>query len=159
MTAGSEQSPNGYTTLTFSGRAGEYFKIWIVNLCLTPITLGIYSAWAKVRRLRYFYACTGLDGHTFEYLADPVKVLKGRLIAVALLAVYFTSWQIWPGLAFIMLAVGILALPFLTVMATAFQMRNSSFRHVRFGFMPNYVEAYRIMLIPLTIAFAVGLML
>lgn len=33
----------------FRGRGGEYFRIWIVNLALSLLTLGIYSAWAKVR--------------------------------------------------------------------------------------------------------------
>jgi uncharacterized membrane protein YjgN (DUF898 family) len=27
----------------FTGRGGEYFRIWIVNLCLSLITLGIYA--------------------------------------------------------------------------------------------------------------------
>jgi len=40
--------------LRFTGRGTEYFGIWIVNLLLTIITLGIYSAGAKVRRLQYF---------------------------------------------------------------------------------------------------------
>ena len=30
---------------SFTGRAGEYFRIWIVSLCLSLLTLGIYSAW------------------------------------------------------------------------------------------------------------------
>ena len=35
--------------LQFNGKGFEYFKIWIVNIFLTIVTLGIYSAWAKVR--------------------------------------------------------------------------------------------------------------
>ena len=38
----------------FNGRGGEFFGIWIVNILLSIITLGIYSAWAKVRTKRYF---------------------------------------------------------------------------------------------------------
>ena len=38
----------------FSGRGDEYFRIWIVNLALTILSLGIFSAWAKVRTERYF---------------------------------------------------------------------------------------------------------
>ena len=41
--------------LTFSGTGGEYFGIWIVNILLSMATLGIYSAWAKVRRMQFFY--------------------------------------------------------------------------------------------------------
>ena len=52
--------------LTFTGSGGEYFKIWIVNLLLTIVTLGIYSAWAKVRRNEYFYRHTRLAGAGFD---------------------------------------------------------------------------------------------
>ena len=37
---------------TFTGTTREYFGIWIVNVLLTFVTLGVYSAWAKVRRQR-----------------------------------------------------------------------------------------------------------
>ena len=33
--------------LEFTGTAGEYFRIWIVNIALTVVTLGIYGAWAN----------------------------------------------------------------------------------------------------------------
>jgi uncharacterized membrane protein YjgN (DUF898 family) len=56
---------------TFTGNASEYFRIWIVNLFLTIITIGIYSPWAKVRRLKYFYGNTWLDGHNFDHFKGP----------------------------------------------------------------------------------------
>ena len=31
----------------FTGRGGEYFRIWIVNLCLSLLTLGIYFLLAQ----------------------------------------------------------------------------------------------------------------
>ncbi|MGA3159250.1 MAG: DUF898 family protein, partial [Steroidobacteraceae bacterium] len=46
----------------FRGEGGEYFRIWIVNLLLTLLTLGIYSAWAKVRKQRYLYSNTSVAG-------------------------------------------------------------------------------------------------
>ena len=48
-----------YHPFTFHGNALEFFKIWIVNVLLTVVTLGIYSAGAKVRTMRYFYGHTG----------------------------------------------------------------------------------------------------
>src|SRR6266853_342313 len=72
----------------FTADAGEYFRIWIVNLALTIFTLGIYSAWAKVRKRRNFYGHTRGDGESFEYRANPIAILTGRLIAVALFAVF-----------------------------------------------------------------------
>lgn len=80
----------------FAADTGEYFRIWIVNLALTVITLGIYSAWAKVRRRRYFYGHTRIDGEGFEYRANPVAILKGRLIAVAAIAVYYGAGHFAP---------------------------------------------------------------
>ncbi|MFM9971741.1 MAG: DUF898 family protein [Burkholderiales bacterium] len=52
----------------FTGSAAEYFRIWIVNLFFTLITLGIYSAWAKVRKKRYFYGSTRIDGDSFDLM-------------------------------------------------------------------------------------------
>ncbi len=40
-------------TLSFEGNGLEYFKIWIVNVLLTIITIGMYYPWAKVRNNRY----------------------------------------------------------------------------------------------------------
>ena len=61
--------------IRFEGSGGEYFKIWIVNLALTIATLGIYSAWAKVRNKRYFYGNTFIAGHSFDYHGRPVRIL------------------------------------------------------------------------------------
>jgi uncharacterized membrane protein YjgN (DUF898 family) len=70
------------TPIIFEGKVSEYFGIWIVNLSLTLLTLGIYSAWAKVRRKKYFYNNTLIDNVGFDYHAKPTAILKGRIIAV-----------------------------------------------------------------------------
>jgi uncharacterized membrane protein YjgN (DUF898 family) len=56
----------------FTGRSGEYFRIWVVSLFLSVVTLGIYSAWGKVRKKRYLYSHTELDGTGFEFRATPL---------------------------------------------------------------------------------------
>ena len=88
--SGAESSLSTKTyDFSFTGNGYEFFKIWIVNLALTILTLGIYSAWAKVRTNRYFYSHFQLDGEGFEYHAKPLEILKGRLIAVGLLLGYY----------------------------------------------------------------------
>ena len=57
----------------FTGSGQEYFRIWIVNLMLTVATLGIYSAWAKVRRLQYFDRNTQLGGAVFDFRGNPIR--------------------------------------------------------------------------------------
>ena len=69
---------------TFTGTEREYFGIWIVNVLLTIVTLGIYSAWAKVRRNRYFYGNTQLAGGAFDYHAPPLRILIGRIIVLVI---------------------------------------------------------------------------
>jgi uncharacterized membrane protein YjgN (DUF898 family) len=44
-------------------------------------TLGIYSAWAKSRRLQYFYRITQLAGAGFDFRGAPKAILRGRILA------------------------------------------------------------------------------
>src|SRR6187549_4298956 len=96
--AASSSAPVARLNVPFEFRAtgGEYFRIWIVNLLLTIVTLGIYSAWAKVRRLRYFYGSTLLDGASFEYHGRPIAILKGRIIAFAAYLLFIVASQLSP---------------------------------------------------------------
>jgi uncharacterized membrane protein YjgN (DUF898 family) len=125
----------------FKGVGSEYFKIWLVNIILSVITLGIYSAWAKVRRKQYFYGSTKLHGSSFEYLADPVKILKGRLIVIAFFIAYSIVSSFFPLAASIMSLAFIVILPWLVVRSLTFNARNSAFRNVRFGFNGSVWEA------------------
>jgi uncharacterized membrane protein YjgN (DUF898 family) len=127
--------------LRFNGTTADYFRIWIVNMALTVVTLGIYSAWAKVRKLRYFYGNTHLEGTTFDYHAKPEAILFGRLIAVAILGLYWALSYYLPIGALVLLAIIGLLIPFVVVRAHMFQLRNSSYRQIRFGFEPNYKGA------------------
>ena len=126
----------------FSGQAGQFFGIWIVNILLSIVTLGIYSAWAKVRTQQYFYGNTKVDGHVFSYLATPMQILKGRILAVILFACYSLAINFYPlvGLGFI--AVMIFLFPWLINQGLRFNCRMSSYRNVRFSFKGNYGEAF-----------------
>ena len=143
----------------FTGSGYEYFKIWIVNLSLTVITLGIYSAWAKVRRNRYFYGNTQLAGDAFEYLANPISILKGRLIAVAFFAAWSVSQHIhWAAYAALTL-VFLVLLPWIMVRSLAFRARNTAFRNIRFTFRSTYGQAFlNFLLLPIVLGvFTLGL--
>jgi uncharacterized membrane protein YjgN (DUF898 family) len=120
--------------LEFRGTGGEYFRIWIVNLALTIITLGIYGAWAKVRTYRYFRGNTFLAGHPFDYHASPVRILIGRLIALTVLVGYGFSERIHPAVAAIWGLFFLFITPWLVVSSVRFNARNTSYRNVRFNF-------------------------
>ncbi len=125
----------------FNGNAGEYFKIWIVNIALSVVTLGIYSAWAKVRTKRYFYGNTTLDGSSFDYHADPKSILKGRLIVVAVLIVYLIATQFMPMLEAAFILIYVVGLPWMFVKSLQFNARNSSYRNIRFDFDGTLMQA------------------
>lgn len=128
----------------FSATGAEYFRIWIVNLLLTIVTLGIYSAWAKVRRLRYFYGSTQLAGSTFEYHGQPMQILKGRLIAVAALIPYFLVAALFPPWDALFVVAFFIALPFIVVKSRLFGMRMTSWRNIRFDFIGTYGAATKV---------------
>ncbi|WP_374601271.1 YjgN family protein [Arenimonas sp.] len=127
----------------FTGRVGEYFGIWIVNVVLTLLTLGIYSAWAKVRTERYFYGNTRIDGSPFEYLATPVQILKGRLVAYAVVIAMGISAHFGFLVVYFPLVIAVLLLlPWLLQRALRFRARYSAWRGLRFRFVNGVDEAY-----------------
>ena len=73
--------------MQFTGDGYEYFRIWIVNLLLTLLTLGIYSAWPRSAR-RAILAEHPADGAVFDYHGPPLAILRGRVIAFILLIAY-----------------------------------------------------------------------
>ena len=125
----------------FSGTTREYFGIWIVNIALTILTLGIFHAWAKVRNHRYFYGHTTLADGRFDYHADPVAILKGWGLAMLAYLSYFLLSNIAPWLGLMFFLVILAATPWLVVKSLQFRARNTSFRNLRFGFRKNYAEA------------------
>ncbi|MCY4045699.1 MAG: YjgN family protein [Cellvibrionales bacterium] len=128
--------------LAFYGDGMAYFKVWIVNIILTILTLGIYSAWAKVRNRRYFYGHLELDNARFEYLANPITILKGRLIAIGLFIAFNALTSLYPQSIFPILALFYLALPYLVIRSLAFNNSMSSFKNIQFGFDAKYGDAF-----------------
>lgn len=136
------QAPAIRHQVRFTGSGGEYFKIWIVNLALTIVTLGIFSAWAKVRNKRYFYGNTYIGEHVFDYHGVPLRILLGRVIALALLLGYGATIHFAPALAFIWAFVFLFGTPWLVNASLRFNARNTSYRNIRFNFTGTYGAAF-----------------
>ncbi|WEF31239.1 YjgN family protein [Pseudoduganella chitinolytica] len=145
--------------IEFTATGGEYFRIWIVNLLLTIVTLGVYSAWAKVRRNQYFYASTRLAGSTFEYHGKPLAILRGRVVGVILLGAYQAALRYHPPTAGIVLLLIAGVMPWLVWKSLQFALHNSSYRGVRFGFRGSWKGAYLYYLgLPLLAGLTLGLL-
>jgi uncharacterized membrane protein YjgN (DUF898 family) len=134
----------GYVTnnIEFLGKASTFFGIWIVNVLLSIITLGIYSAWATVRTNNYFYSNTKLDGHVFSYLAKPLQILRGRILAIIFFVIYALVTNFNPVLGIILSLLLLIAMPWIIVQSLRFNNRMISYRNVRFDFHGTYGGAF-----------------
>ena len=133
--------------LRFTGSGAEYFGIWIVNLLLTIVTIGIYSAWAKVRRLQYFYRHTELAGSSFDFHGNAVKILIGRVLAVGMLLVYKFSVRLHSPVTLVIVVALLAMMPWLLRNSLRFRLYNTSWRGTRFHFRGSLAGAYRVFLL------------
>ncbi|MFT3953934.1 MAG: YjgN family protein [Piscinibacter sp.] len=132
--------------LRFTGSGSEYFRIWIVNLLLTLVTLGIYYPWAKVRRLRYFHGNTLVGEHPLGFHADPKKMLRGYVLVALLLTMYSLAGRYSPGAGFVALLVVAAVWPALLKSSMQFRLANTSWRGLRFRFRGSVGGAYAALL-------------
>lgn len=142
----------------FHGSGAEYFRVWMVNVTLSIVTLGIYSAWAKVRNKQYFYGNTRLEGLAFEYTANPVNILKGRAVVAVAFLVYGLIAALSPRLESAATLIVVALIPWVVVRALAFNARYSAHRNLRFGFDGGYAQALAVYVIaPIVSVLTLGL--
>lgn len=155
-------SPTAVTSrvaFEFHGSGSEYFRIWIVNVLLSILTLGVYSAWAKVRNKQYFYGNTQINDAGFEYLAKPAQILRGRALVGCIFIVTSMVSKFFPLANLIVGALFMFLFPWLIVRSLAFNAHNSSWRNIRFGFNATYGEAFKVYILwPLLVPLTLGIM-
>ncbi|WP_233965779.1 YjgN family protein [Pectobacterium polaris] len=131
----------------FHGKAGEYFAIWLVNALLTIVTLGIYSAWATVRRRRYFYGNTEINGDRFDYHAQPIQILKGRLLVIAGIILFYIILSFSPVLATVIALAFAALIPIIVIRNWRYDAIMSSYRGIRFNYHCQTGRAYWVLLL------------
>jgi len=136
-------TPPREAPFVFTADAAEYFRIWIVNACLSLVTLGIWSAWAKVRTTRYLRAHTTLDGFPFTYDANPVAILRGRILAVTFVGVWTALGYAAPVAQLLLLVPAAFIVPWLITASLRFNARVTTYRNVGFTFRGGYGDALR----------------
>ncbi|MEY2687510.1 MAG: hypothetical protein RL375_1708 [Pseudomonadota bacterium] len=127
----------------FTGSGSEYFRIWIVNLLLSVVTLGLYYPYAVARRRAYFYGNSRVGGDPLAFHGRGATMLKGYLIAAVLLAAYFLSQEASLTLAGLVLVLIVGLAPALFRSGQRFRMANTSWRGLRMGFAGDTAGAYR----------------
>ncbi len=137
----SESNRTEFHSIQFSGRATEYFGIWIVNVLLSLATLGIYSAWAKVRRVTYFNNNTRIAEYSLGYHATGKQLLIGRIISFVILLIWAASSSI-PIVAIPLLILMLFLTPWLLNNSMRFSGRMTSYRNVRFNWQGTYWKSF-----------------
>ena len=128
--------------IEFTGSGSEYFRIWIVNLLLTLVTVGLYLPWAKVRRLRYFYSNTLIDSDPLHFHGAPLQMFKGFVIVVVGFALYSVAGEFSPTAGFLAFLVVAALWPVLFRSSMCFRLSNTSWRGLRFAFSGSTKQAY-----------------
>jgi len=144
--------PTGYDPsdhpFEFDGQAGPLFKLYLKNVVLTLLTLGIYRFWAKVEVKQFIYQHTAFHGGRFGYHATGLEkfigFLKGLCFIVPLVLIVVvlynglrqsmsdeTAWIICFYAFF-----GILGLlrPLIVVGSRSFNLSRTSWNNLRFRF-------------------------
>ncbi len=129
--------------IEFTGSGSEYFRIWVVNLLLLIVTVGIYYPWAKVRRLRYFHGNTLVDGEPMGFHGKPLKMLKGYFLVGLLFALYSVAGNFSPVAGLVAFVIVTAIWPALLKSSMQFRLANTSWRGMRFRFSGSMGGAYR----------------
>lgn len=128
--------------IRFTASGSEYFRIWIVNLLLTLVTLSIYYPFARARKLRYFHANTLVDEQPLGFHGDPWKMLRGHLLVVLFLVCYGGAGRISPVAGGVAALIFAALWPALWVASLRFRLGNTSWRGLRLHFSGSLPGAY-----------------
>lgn len=140
--AATSPAPARVLEIRFTGSGSEYFRIWAVNLLLILLTCGLYLPFAKMRRIRYVYANTLIDGEALAFHGDAWRMFRGFVLVAVLTAAYGVASNFSPVAAlpaFLLLCV---VWPALWRASMQFRLGNTSWRGLRLGFEGSLADAY-----------------
>ncbi|HEX7034327.1 MAG TPA: YjgN family protein [Pseudomonadales bacterium] len=127
--------------LAHHGRGGELFVLFIVNVVLKILTLGVYHFWGKTRVRRYLWTQTSFDGERLEYTGTGLELFVGFLKAIVVLAGVILAFAILASLVPPVAAVLMIALYVLfpvligaaVYSAQRYKLTRTRLRGIRFG--------------------------
>ena len=129
--------------LEFTGSGGEYFRVWIVNVLLSVITLGFYTPWARRRTAQYFYSHTLVTDSPLEFTAPQGKMVKGFVLLVLITLAYNIAANTGQDTAVaLFLLAGAALAPFIWASAMRFRLGATRWRGLRLQFTASWKEVY-----------------
>ncbi|HSV51073.1 MAG TPA: YjgN family protein [Burkholderiaceae bacterium] len=129
--------------LEFSGSGGEFFRVWIVNVLLSIVTLGFYTPFARRRTAQYFYGHTLVAGSPLEFTAQKRKMVLGFLLLVLFYLLFQLAADTGQGTATtLFLLAGAALAPYLWGSAMRFRLSATRWRGVRLQFAAPWRQVY-----------------
>ncbi len=129
--------------IAFRGDGGVYFGVWIVNVLLSIVTLGLYTPWARRRTIRYFYGHTEVAGQPLEFTAGIRSMVVGFLLFAALyVAMEVAGHTGMDWIVGVIMLVGVLLAPWLWGSAMRFRLFHTRWRGLRLHFGARWREVY-----------------
>lgn len=147
----------------YAGQGGQLFGLYLKNIFLSIVTLGIYRFWGQVEITKYIYSNIRLNDKIFGYHATGKEkflgFLKGLLIlgslmlAIVIISYVFTV-VFGPSAGnlvtmVLFTAVGVIVQPLLIYGSHRFLASRSSFANVRFQFVADLkdfsMEYYKVL--------------
>jgi uncharacterized membrane protein YjgN (DUF898 family) len=129
--------------LKFTGDGGTYFGVWLVNLLLMVVTLGLFTPFARRRKIKYFYAHTSVAGSPLEFTGGLKRMFIGYLLVFGLYLAYTIASQTDQRVTAGALGLGwVLLTPWLWASAQRFRLASTRWRGVRGQFEARWREAY-----------------
>ena len=130
--------------LRFSGRGGEYFRVWIVNVLMLIITFGLFTPWARWRTARYFYDHTVVAGSPLEFTGSLRRMVVSFLLFFLLYLAYTIAEQSGQETTVLLFTAGgaILA-PYIWGSAMRFRLQSTRWRGLQLRFAASWKDVYR----------------
>jgi uncharacterized membrane protein YjgN (DUF898 family) len=129
--------------VSFTGSGGDYFKLWLSNLLLTIVTLGIYTPWARRRRIQYFFRNTEVGADPMDFTASSRSMVTSFVLVALIygLMQLMSSQGLNTAVSGITLLIAV-ATPWLWRSAMRFRMGNTTWRGLPFVFHATTRETY-----------------
>jgi uncharacterized membrane protein YjgN (DUF898 family) len=132
-------APTQTHSLVYTGRTGELFALFGVNLVLMIVTLGVYRFWAKVRIRRYLWSHTMFQGEPFGYTGSGKELFKGFIKILFMLILPLAL--VWQAITMLTAAaiegvslIGFITLlsPFIVFWVRRYRLSRTDWRGIRF---------------------------
>jgi len=129
---------------SFHGAGGSLFGIYIVNLFLALLTLGIYSFWGRVKVRKYLLSESEFEGDRFAYHGTGKELLVGTLkaalvfgIPIGVLSVVRDVLEVGRVIkvvaAILVYGIILVFIPLAIVSARRYRLSRISWREIRFS--------------------------